>query len=189
MVVQTGSRTWILTEADGVSQCSGEVFVRYFGYRRDPQHLSFRKIPRAICSFFQVAGEAEVSIGSATFKLVKGNLVFAWPEEVMDYHGYGAEGVGYYFFNLKGARVDSVLERCCIFRHQRYRACPALLQPLLAAHHTVSCGRYSGFYPVSLAWQILDILSATDAGLEWEADSRFSIFEGCREVMESEFMN
>ncbi|MCF6175853.1 MAG: AraC family transcriptional regulator [Victivallaceae bacterium] len=140
-----------------------EIYVPSIGWFKSRGDFRWNTFSSQIAVHFIVAGSGVMVCNGVEYSVSQGDWFVFWPDKHIKYYDFPETPWEYYWFYFDGDNaVDTFSAIGLSPEYPHLKSSPDSRLFLAALRHAITRinhNRYSEFYPVSLAWQLLDLLS------------------------------
>ena len=166
-----------------------EIYVPSIGWFRSRGDFKWNTFSKRIAVHFIVAGSGVMVCDGVEYAVSQGDWFVFWPDEHIKYYDFPETPWEYYWFYLDGEKAVDIFSSIGFLPESPHlKSSPDSRLFLAAIRHAITRinhNRYSELYAVSLAWQLLDLLSMEVQRSASTMTSAPCLAEDCRRIIEN----
>jgi AraC-like DNA-binding protein len=168
---------------------SPELFVSTIGWFKSSGDFNWHNIPKQVTVHFIIDGSGIMIRNGIEYQVSQGDWCSFWPDDHIKYYDFPETPWEYYWFCLDGKNAVDVFTSIGLSPEAPYlKYSPDSRIFLAAIRHAITRinhNRYSELYCISLAWQLLDLLSMEVKRSTTVTDATPCLAEDCRRIIEN----
>lgn len=164
-----------------------DLYIRYMCMFESSQHFVNSGVVNGIMFHIVYEGEGVIQRNNVNYNVNKNKMLVIWPNEVIKFN-YSPSGPWWYrWFWLAGTKSQWILNKLGINPDNPFfdiSGCNNLLACLEETEETFKSEKYSSFFPIHAAWNIVDALEK-DIATPLDSTGSDNIADMCRILIEN----